>query len=147
VVLDVAGLVPGVGELADGANGGISLARGDEVGAALSFASMVPFAGWGATGAKWARTGIEHSDEVATGLKHSDEAAALVRQSDEVEMLLRSDPCLSQAPRSKVPGLAAPVGSVCNFAPGTNAHKQQRWQEYQERGGGWPYDRWRALST
>ena len=49
---DVAGLVPGVGEAADGFNALIYLARGDRMNAALSGAAMIPFAGWAATGAK-----------------------------------------------------------------------------------------------
>ncbi|WP_253957087.1 toxin C-terminal domain-containing protein [Paenibacillus oleatilyticus] len=50
--LDLVGLIPGLGEIADLANAGISLARGDYAGAALSLAACIPFAGWGATGAK-----------------------------------------------------------------------------------------------
>lgn len=44
-VLDIAGLIPGVGELADGANGLIYIARGDTLNATLSFSAMIPFAG------------------------------------------------------------------------------------------------------
>ena len=40
--LDVIGLIPGIGEFADGINGLISIGRGDMTGAALSFVSMVP---------------------------------------------------------------------------------------------------------
>jgi len=47
--LDVAGLVPGIGEIADIANAGIYFARGDNVNGGLSLASAVPFVGWGAT--------------------------------------------------------------------------------------------------
>jgi hypothetical protein len=43
--LDVAGLVPGVGEVADLANAGISALRGDYVGAGLSLVSMIPGVG------------------------------------------------------------------------------------------------------
>ena len=43
--LDVVGLVPGVGEIADGVNALISLGRGDVAGATLSAMSMVPV--WG----------------------------------------------------------------------------------------------------
>lgn len=49
------GLCPGLGEFADGVNALISIARGDADGAALSVAAMAPFAGWGATGAKFSR--------------------------------------------------------------------------------------------
>jgi len=59
--LDVVGLAPVVGEIADGINGVISLARGDYVGAALSFAAMIPFAGWGATAGKGARKVAQHT--------------------------------------------------------------------------------------
>ena len=47
--LDVVGLIPGLGEIADCINGCISLARGNYGDAALSFAAMVPFAGAAAT--------------------------------------------------------------------------------------------------
>ncbi len=53
--LDVFGMVPVVGELADLASAGISLARGDFVGAGLSLASMAPVVGTGAGAAKLAR--------------------------------------------------------------------------------------------
>lgn len=52
--LDVVGLVPVVGEVADGANALIYLAQGDYVNAGLSGAAMVPFVGMGATGVKLA---------------------------------------------------------------------------------------------
>ncbi len=52
--LDIVGLIPVVGEVADLANGVIYLVNGDNVNAGLSFAGTIPFAGWGATGAKLA---------------------------------------------------------------------------------------------
>jgi len=48
--LDVVGLIPGVGEIADGANALIYLAEGDKVNTALSAAAMIPGAGMAATG-------------------------------------------------------------------------------------------------
>lgn len=50
--LDVVGLIPGVGEIADGLNAAIYTGRGDYTNAALSAAAMIPFAGWAATGGK-----------------------------------------------------------------------------------------------
>ena len=44
-VLDIAGLIPGVGEVADGANAIISVARGNHLEALLSVMSMIPAAG------------------------------------------------------------------------------------------------------
>jgi hypothetical protein len=52
LVLTLAGLVPGLGEVFDAADATISLANGDKQAAATSAASMVPFAGWGAGGAR-----------------------------------------------------------------------------------------------
>ena len=57
--LDVAGMVPALGVIPDVANAGISALRGDWVGAGLSLAAAIPFAGWGATAAKVARRGAK----------------------------------------------------------------------------------------
>jgi len=53
--LDIFGMIPVIGELADFANAGLSFARGDYAGAALSIAAMVPFVGNAATGLKYIR--------------------------------------------------------------------------------------------
>ncbi|MER2171125.1 MAG: T7SS effector LXG polymorphic toxin [Psychrobacillus psychrodurans] len=55
--LDLVGLIPGIGEIADGANGVIYTVRGDKLNASLSFAAMIPVAGWGSTAAKFANKG------------------------------------------------------------------------------------------
>lgn len=64
--LDALGLIPGLGEPADGVNGLIYGLRGDETNAALSLAGMVPFLGWGATGGKWANK-INHAADAGGG--------------------------------------------------------------------------------
>ena len=88
--LDVVGLIPGVGEIADGANALIYLAEGDKVNAAISAAAMIPGAGMAATGAKYGKkavgaaveaggkkAGREASEAVGQqGAKNGDEAAA-----------------------------------------------------------------------
>lgn len=53
--LDAVGLIPGLGEIADGANAAWYSAEGDYENAALSTAAMVPFVGWGATAVKGAK--------------------------------------------------------------------------------------------
>ncbi len=88
--LDVVGLIPGLGEVADLANAGISLARGNYGEAALSLAAMVPFAGAAATAGKFAKKAgkfiaknMDKADEVATGVtKLGDEMAAVTKQGD-----------------------------------------------------------------
>ena len=63
--LDIAGLVPGVGEIADGVNALISLGRGDVAGATLSATSMLPIVGDAiGKGGKVVRAAIKHGDEV-----------------------------------------------------------------------------------
>lgn len=53
-VLDLVGLVPGLGEGADFVNGVFYLLEGEKANAAFSFSAMVPFLGWTSTGAKYA---------------------------------------------------------------------------------------------
>jgi hypothetical protein len=52
LILDLVGLIPGVGEFADGGNALWYAAEGDWTSAGLSAAGAIPFAGWGATAAK-----------------------------------------------------------------------------------------------
>ena len=73
LALDVAGLVPGFGEVADGINALISLLRGNYVDAALSAAAMIPFAGWAATAGKGVKYGLKAADAVETAVKHADD--------------------------------------------------------------------------
>lgn len=72
-VLDVAGLVPVLGEPADGINAAWYGAEGDELNAALSAAGMIPFAGWGATAAK---IGIKGADAARTTAKAAPDLPA-----------------------------------------------------------------------
>jgi len=99
--LDVVGLIPGFGEIADLANAGISALRGDFVSAGLSLAAAIPFVGWGGTAAKGVRRGVK-AVEAATqattkagkevlaegteqALKHGDEVAAGTKKADEAK--------------------------------------------------------------
>jgi hypothetical protein len=50
--LDVVGLIPGIGEFADGANGIIYVLQGDWTNAGLSLASMLPVGGQAASAAR-----------------------------------------------------------------------------------------------
>ena len=88
IALDVAGLIPGFGEVADGLNALISLIRGDYVGAGLSLAAMIPFAGWAATVGKAGKYAIEGANVLGTVAKYGDEAIdaveAVAKHADEV---------------------------------------------------------------
>lgn len=54
-LLDLIGMVPGLGEPADGLNATWYLAEGNTTDAAISGAGMLPFAGWFSVGGKWVR--------------------------------------------------------------------------------------------
>lgn len=58
-VLDGAGLVPGLGEVADGVNAAWYAAEKDYLNAGLSAAAVVPFGGWAATGGRFAARGAD----------------------------------------------------------------------------------------
>ena len=79
--LDVVGMIPGVGEVADGLNAVIYLAEGDYGNAAMSAAAMIPGAGNAVTVAKFAKkadlavTALKASDEVAAGAKLADKGS------------------------------------------------------------------------
>lgn len=57
--MDIVGLIPAVGNIADLLNAGISALRGDFVGAGLSLAAAIPLAGLFAGGAKVVRSGAK----------------------------------------------------------------------------------------
>ncbi|MEA9822361.1 hypothetical protein VDF98_03690 [Xanthomonas campestris pv. raphani] len=84
--LDVVGLIPGAGEIADGANALIYLAEGDKVNAAISAAAMIPGAGMASTGAKYGKKAADAAVE-AVGKKTAREAeeALAKREAKEAE--------------------------------------------------------------
>lgn len=82
--LDVAGMVPVIGEAADLANAGWYLAEGDKANAALSAAGAIPFAGNAATAAKWGKKAVDAADMVADGAKALDKAGDVAKATDNV---------------------------------------------------------------
>ena len=92
IVLDALGLIPGIGELADLANGAWYYAEGNVVDGSLSMVALVPLGGQAATGAKWGRkvlTGeaaeavLKNLDNVP--LNQMDESVQLLAKADNVE--------------------------------------------------------------
>jgi len=97
--LDVVGLIPGVGEIADLANAGISLARGDYAGAALSAVAAIPFVGWLGTAGKAARQGTTIAAEATA--KAAKEAAEK-KAKDESQKKAKEEAARKQASGGKV---------------------------------------------
>ncbi|MCQ9863048.1 polymorphic toxin type 15 domain-containing protein [Pseudomonas aeruginosa] len=105
--LDVVGLIPVVGEIADLANAGISLARGDYAGAALSVLSAIPFAGWLGTAGKVGRHGAKAAAEAST--KAAKEAAerAAKEAADKAAKEAAQKKAKEEAARKKASGAKA----------------------------------------
>lgn len=82
--LDVAGMVPVIGEAADLANAGWYLAEGDKTNAALSAAGAIPFAGNAATAAKWAKKGVNAADTIGDAAKVADKVGDTAKAVDKV---------------------------------------------------------------
>lgn len=74
--LDIAGLVPVIGEFADGANALISLSQGYFATAALSAAAMFPVGGQAATAAKLAKQGYDKASAAKHFVQHNSGKAA-----------------------------------------------------------------------
>ncbi|MER7501442.1 DNRLRE domain-containing protein [Nonomuraea pusilla] len=94
LALDVAGMVPVVGEVADLANAGWYALEGNYVDAALSLAGAVPFAGAAATGVKWVKTAVKISGtagDVGKAARRVDGAAKLAKAaSDRISIIARN---------------------------------------------------------
>ena len=76
--LDIAGLVPGIGEAADGLNAIVSLGRGNPLEAILSGISMIPAAG-DAVG-KGGKIVLKLLDPVMDMIKAGDKAADIIKK-------------------------------------------------------------------
>ena len=111
-VLDVAGLVPVVGEVADVANGIWYAAEGNYVDMALSFASAIPLAGYGASAAKAVRYGDKAVDAARTVARQGDNLAdagrAIARTGDDIADARRAAPTPKDTPATKPAGGTAP---------------------------------------
>ncbi|WP_434766095.1 hypothetical protein [Pseudomonas triticicola] len=116
--LDVVGLIPVVGEVADIASGIISLFRGDYVGAGLSLLSAIPFVGYAGTAGKVARYGTKMT--AASGNAGKEVAKGAGKKTND----------------------GAKIFKPKKLKPGTPQHKADRWIKYQERGGKKDYDSW-----
>lgn len=108
LALDIVGLIPGLGEIADGANALIYVARGDYANAALSVAAMIPIGGQAATAAK---LGIKGADAAKTVAKNADEvadAAKIVakkvpKKKPKYNELKTKEPCFLEGTLVKTP--------------------------------------------
>jgi A nuclease family of the HNH/ENDO VII superfamily with conserved AHH len=76
--LDIVGMIPGAGEVADLANGIIYTIQGDGVNASFSYAATIPIYGWFSTTAKWAKKSITALNGTRRTLKWFKQANGLI---------------------------------------------------------------------
>ncbi|MCW3844989.1 polymorphic toxin-type HINT domain-containing protein, partial [Micromonospora yasonensis] len=107
--LDVAGMVPVIGEVADVANGIWYAAEGNYVDAALSLASAIPLAGNAVAAAKLAKTG----KKIADGIDTAKDIEKGVEAATDAKKALPTN-----TPKTKTDNPTTPT--KCNsFVPGT----------------------------
>ena len=127
--LDVLGVIPGYGEIADATNGLIYLAEGDYLNAGLSFVSCIPVAGDAAgKGSKAANKTLGVASDVA---KHGDDivdaATDIVKHGDNI-----ADAATDIAKHGD--NIADAVGDA------TKSSKTMTWNEFQHANKG-KYDK------
>lgn len=128
-VLDVAGVVPVVGEVADLANAAWYAAEGDYANAALSAAAAIPFVGWGATAVKAGKYVYKGIDAARSGSRYLDEAADVANATRRTDAPSGSTPDAPStprdtpdtAPRDTDPATGACTTSQTGTRPGSGA--------------------------
>lgn len=88
--LDVAGMVPGLGEIADGLNGLLYLSKGDLANASISAAALLPIGGQAATGSRLAYKAGKEVVEAASEAGAKKAVKAL--PSNDLKPFLKNDP-------------------------------------------------------
>jgi len=76
-ILDLAGMVPVIGEVCDLTNGGIYLLQGEGANASLCFAAAIPIVGWAATTGKYISKAVKLSDGSVTFLRWTRKAGII----------------------------------------------------------------------
>jgi RHS repeat-associated protein len=120
-ILDVAGLIPVVGEIADGVNAVWYAAEGDWVNAGLSAAGMIPFAGVGATGAKWGVKGAKAAngtEKAAAEVGEGIGQGAVRRETNEMLDADRTSQNLLTGGQAQAPGGSLGGNPPAPRAPG-----------------------------
>lgn len=127
--LDVVGVIPVVGEAADLANAAWYAAEGDHANAALSAASAVPFAGWGATAVKAGKYAVKGAEAAQGGAKAADAgqtaAKTASKSADAGANGAKTAPAPKPAPKSGGASAGKPSGGGGGKAGGTASTGKQ----------------------
>ncbi|TWR86187.1 hypothetical protein FJD38_21305 [Pseudomonas saxonica] len=134
--LDVVGLIPVVGEVADIASAAVSVVRGDYVGAGLSLLSAIPFLGYAGTAGKAARYGAKMAEASGKAGKEAVDKAAkeaadkAVKES--AEKKAREEAARKQKQGAKVKPKKLPKKKPECFEP-RNSKKYKNMSEAEQK--------------
>lgn len=117
--LDLVGLIPLLGEPADGFNGVLYAIEGDWTNAGISTAAMIPFFGWGATAGKWGMRAYRWYDS-ATLAKHFTKHGADFGASTADEYANMAGDFLRRAQAERLPTKVDSSGIIRVYDPPTN---------------------------
>ncbi|MEV6491585.1 polymorphic toxin-type HINT domain-containing protein, partial [Actinoplanes sp. NPDC051633] len=132
--LDVAGLVPGVGEVADLANAAWYAAEGDYGNAALSAASAIPFAGYAASAVKAGKYAAKGVDAAQSAGKAADSARSGAKAANTAQAGGKAAP----SPGKAASGGGGPTGGAKAAGGGGSAGPAKAGGGGASRGGGSP---------
>jgi len=115
--LDVAGMLPVIGEPADLINAGLYALQGDMLNAGISVGSAIPLIGMGATGIKWTKNAAEAMADVRAVGRAGENASELIalfgKNTDHIDSL-------TSTARYRVPDVfnedAGIIGEIKNVA-------------------------------
>ena len=131
-VLDYIGLIPVVGEQADGINAGIYAFRGDYTTAALSLAAVIPIGGWGATGTKVARKGakaVNKADDIYDLAKTSNSELHHIATDKSKKFDFKNHPAFKETGIN----VSKDVDNLVDLANHRGRHTYKYHQEIQDR--------------
>ena len=128
--LDVVGLIPVVGEVADIASGVISLFRGDYVGAGLSLLSAIPFVGYLGTAGKATRYGAKMAE--ASGKAGKEVVDKATKEAAEKEARKDAARTQQQAQGAKIKPRKIPKKEPKCFEP-RNSEKYKKMSEAEKK--------------
>jgi|GEM_PF-4649895 len=152
--LDIVGIFEPT-PFADLTNTGISAFRGDWLSAGLSLAGVIPYIGDTAKLGKlgrWAKTVADAVDAAASNPAAREALEPALRKIADaigsapkaiMDNLPKEARDQLTAMKTKIDDLLRKsTDDVPTRGPGSPEHKASRWEEYQDRGGEWDYDRW-----
>ena len=135
--LDVIGLIPVAGEIADVISGTISLARGNYADAAMSFASAIPIVGSFIGGAKIVKKAVKIVDKLEDNrgvydlvVKHGDDIQGYVGRSKDVFTRMANHFKKTLKTEGKLAHTTKEGAEIIHKMPGSTKPEQEMYEQF-----------------